>query len=361
MSGESYTKESEILEYYEKNKFKNDDDIIKFLEDCLNVIEANITIREAFTNIDLEFTKKFKKHEQSKIRSLFFLAEKMIKTSDNCRFLFYRNALENFPDENYLFILSLWNNIRLTLYFEVFKNETSNIIREEYLKIIKDKNSINLFLQKDFLKINSLNLDKSGINQLNIIRNKNSDKSQFILCFYSYIKNPESLLLQFNPNFIKFVEVEHCIPKKWKKHWNNEVYEFNFEDVKSYLVNYNFDTLNKLESKNIRDLIYMRNKDIELPQDESPDEDCIIEFIGNKWLLHSANNKKASNNNWLNKKERIFENDEVFKFPNNEDKLVGFKIYKDTNFTFKEIIDRSFKITNEIITNFEKNWDNQQL
>ena len=69
-------------------------------------------------------------------------------------------------------------------------------------------------------------------------------------------------------------------------------------------------------------------------------------------MIHSSDNKKGSNSSWDDKKTKVFENTKALKFPDNDDKLAGYKLY--TNFTYSEILDRSLRISNKIVEDFQK-------
>jgi uncharacterized protein with ParB-like and HNH nuclease domain len=350
LSGHGFTKESDMLEYFEMNNFKSDDDIIKFLEDCKRVIQANLIVREALEPTST-FVGKFKKSEQNKVRAILLLCEKMFKASDNSRFLYYRNALENYtPTSNYPFVMSLWNNIRLTVFQEIFVSESSNIVREEYLKVIKSQASLNSFIKTDYIKTNHITLYYTASYQLNFISNKNPDKIQLLLSLYSYFMDYNTLVNTQSNLFLKHVEVEHCIPKKWKKNWTKA--KFNFDDAENYLNNYNYKQFTPaIEFNNIKQIIIGKGPELELPDDEAPGQNCILEFIGNKWMIHSSDNKKGSNLSWQEKRTRVFENTKALKFPDNDDPLAGYKLYNE--FTFAEILDRSLRICNKIVEEFQ--------
>jgi uncharacterized protein with ParB-like and HNH nuclease domain len=351
LSGQGYTKEPDMLEHFEKHNFKTDDDIINFLEDCLRIIKANLTIREALEPTS-PFVNKFQKAEQNKVRAILLLCEKMFKSSDNSRFLFYRNALENYtPNTFYPFITSIWNNIRLTLYQEIFISETSNVVREEYLRIIKTQASLDSFIRMDYIRTNNLSLLSHASYQLNLISNKNPDKIQLILSVYSYFMDYNTLVNTQNNLFLKHVEVEHCIPKKWKKNWSTA--KFKFADAVTYLDNYNYNSNTpSIEFNNIKQIISGIGQELELPENEAPAQNCLLEFVGNKWMIHSSDNKKGSNLSWKDKKTKVFENTKALKFPDNDDKLAGYKLYND--FTYTEILDRSLRICNKIVEDFQK-------
>jgi uncharacterized protein with ParB-like and HNH nuclease domain len=351
LSGQGFTKESDMLEYFEKQNFKTDDDIIKFLEDCLRIIKANLTIREALEPTS-SFVNKFKKTEQNKVRAILLLCEKMFKSSDNSRFLFYRNALENYtPNTFYPFITCIWNNIRLTLYQEIFISETSNLVREEYLRIIKTQASLNSFIKTDYIKTTDISLLSAASYQLNLISNKNPDKIQLILSVYSYFMDYNTLVNTQNNLFLKHVEVEHCIPKKWKKNWSTA--KFKFQDAVTYLENYDYKSNTpSIEFNNLKQIISGKGQELEFPENEAPGQNCILEFVGNKWMIHSSDNKKGSNSSWDDKKTKVFENTKALKFPDNDDQLAGYKLY--VNFTYSEILDRSLRISNKIVEDFQK-------
>ena len=87
---------------------------------------------------------------------------------------------------------------------------------------------------------------------------------------------------------------------------------------------------------------------------QAKQKDTLIQFIGNKWVIHSASNIKAKNYNLNEKKER-FKPNHFVKIPSNTNDRTGLDIYSD--FSYKEIITRSLTIINDIFENFYNNWD----
>jgi hypothetical protein len=84
-------------------------------------------------------------------------------------------------------------------------------------------------------------------------------------------------------------------------------------------------------------------------------EDTLLEFIGNKWILHASSNISASNESFQIKKDKYYFKDAIIKIPSNDQIKTGISSYD--NFTFKDILRRSFEISNSIALNFNKNWN----
>tara|TARA_B100000787_G_C15958865_1_gene192301 strand:- start:85 stop:501 length:417 start_codon:yes stop_codon:yes gene_type:complete len=82
-------------------------------------------------------------------------------------------------------------------------------------------------------------------------------------------------------------------------------------------------------------------------------EESIIEFIGNKWVLHAGTNIKTSNNSFDFKKN-CYQDSKWIKIPSNNSEI-GINQFE--KFTFKEVILRSIKLTNSIILKYNYNWD----
>ena len=83
-------------------------------------------------------------------------------------------------------------------------------------------------------------------------------------------------------------------------------------------------------------------------------EESLIEFIGNKWVLHAGTNIQTSNHDFELKKSK-YQEEKWIKIPSNNNEI-GINQYE--SFTFKEIITRTLILINNIVKNYKTNWDN---
>ena len=80
----------------------------------------------------------------------------------------------------------------------------------------------------------------------------------------------------------------------------------------------------------------------------------IIEYIGNKWVLHSGSNIRTGNKEFKVKKD-IYNDTKYIKIPTNHNELIGLDNYQQ--FGYKEILERSLIILHGITEDFHNSWD----
>jgi hypothetical protein len=145
------------------------------------------------------------------------------------------------------------------------------------------------------------------------------------------------------------------VPKAWKANWGQFKYTnqslLDLLDSKTSEVNnFNFELfVREIKSKESLEL-----KDYTTaPKNQ---EDTIIEFIGNKWVLHAATNIQASNDSFEDKKRKHYSRDVIIKIPTNDQPNVGINSF--SSFDYVLLINRSIAIANTIAVGFKKDWRN---
>jgi hypothetical protein len=186
-----------------------------------------------------------------------------------------------------------------------------------------------------------------------LIHNNDNTESKFVIYFYAFLQN-HSVLYSFSPIQYKTSHLEHLVPKAWRYAWSefayshDDVINFVSEEISNYQ-NFNGELfLKEIQSKEsleLKEYTTMPNKQ----------EDTLLEFIGNKWILHSSSNISASNDSFHRKKEKIYIKETIVKIPSNDQEKTGISAF--SNFTFKDILTRSFEISEAIAVNFNKNWN----
>ena len=351
LMGRDFNDESSILREIENSFLENSDDVIQFLKDCIRVSDANLVLNTSLHDPNV-FISKYDKKDQGKVRALFVLAEKMIQASAASRYLFYRNAYVNYDKSKgeYPFAMCLWNNIRLTVWTEIYSALPPNSTRESYIKQLSETNTVNDLLKKNFFQVHQLkyHLKNSPSTHLNLMKFNNSEKGRLLLAFYSFLSDFSYFTKKLNPIYLNYAEIEHLMPKKWRKNWSNSTFTNN--DVLDFIDTLNQNKYPEIDLEKFKQSMLVLGSEIELNQSEKHDSNCILEFIGNKWLLLSGDNKRGQNKSFDAKKNLIFSNGDCIKLPSNNDPIAGFELYNA--FTFKEIIERSLGISCKIIRDF---------
>jgi len=347
MAGDDITKEEEFLQKFESHYLNQGDDrIIQFVDEALEVIKF-YSIMNNWVD-DNDYIESFSTIEQPRIRSLFHLLKRTLAVSDNCRFLlFYMVRKVNFTkSQNGKMANWIWGLIKYIFIEEVLENIKSNMLRVRIMDLIKEGVHLD-----NIDKVMNFEIQNNSFYKL--IHNNDNSESKFVLYFYAFLKNHQ-VLYSFAPVQYKNSHLEHLAPKAWKAGWSDFVYSNDdiIEFVSSQISNFpniNGDLfLKELQSKENLEL-----KDyVTAPLKQ---EDTLLEFIGNKWILHAASNISASNDSFQVKKEKYYLKDGIIKIPSNDQDKTGISNFN--SFSYKDVILRSFEISASISISFEKNWN----
>ena len=164
-----------------------------------------------------------------------------------------------------------------------------------------------------------------------------------------------------NPLQYKYEQLEHFFPAKWEKNWNNS--QFSKSDIYQFLRNlenkqkhFTYSSLARNENGIPHIFNEIRQKEtLELLKDDSKQKDTLLQFIGNKWVIHAPHNIGASNKSF-DEKIKEYKTQNEIKLPvNNNKEGIGFDRYK--KFGYEEIILRSLIIIDGIFKSFESEWD----
>jgi hypothetical protein len=353
IKGDDITKEDEFIELFESLYLDGDKKIISFLNSAITVFSFYKTIHTSLDANNTFIRNYFKKEEQEKVKALFRLLIQAINVSDNSRFILFHILIKNpnYHETNYIIIQSIWNLIRYVLHEEVYRNKKSNIIRTEYLSRIR-KSYEKTFQFNDSSEIINFEFNKS-FNYL--IKSTNNSEAMFILYFQAYLNEFNSLTTH-SPKQYNKSHLDHLFPRAWKSSW--KAMEYTLNDVSDYILELKKATpelFSKIDCDQfILDIKNSENFEL-LNYTTSPQrqEESIIEFIGNKWVLHAGTNIKTSNNSFDFKK-KLYQDSKWIKIPSNNSEIGVNQFEK---FTFKEVILRSIKLTNSIILKYNFNWD----
>lgn len=353
INGDDITKEEDFIDLFSNSFLNGDKYIISFLEQTIHIFEFFRILSSSLDSKNSFITNYFEKHEQDKVKALLQLLKQALSISDNSRFLlFYAlRKLSNYKEDNYVLVQTIWNIIRYVYYDEVYKSLKSNIVRTDYLELIKSIESGSRKIN-DSSVISTFSHNKS-LN--NLLKTLNNSEAKFVIYLYTYLNNYSSLI-SHSPNQYQKSHLDHLFPRAWKSEWKDKNYkqkeildfikELKVEEPNLFK-NISFDQfyLDIENSENFELLTYTTSPVRQL--------DSLIEFIGNKWVLHAGTNIKTSNNNFEFKKLE-YEDEKWVKIPANSDDL-GLNKYDE--FTYKEIIVRSLKLANGIISKIQNPWD----
>jgi len=354
INGDDITKEDAFIEIFSKKYLVTDKSIISFLDETLKIFEFFRFLSSSLDEKNIFISDYFKPSEQDKVKALFQLLKQTLEISDNSRFLLFY-ALRKYPNyqrSNYVLIQAIWNIIRYVYYEEIFKSVKSNRIRNYYLDLIKKLNSGEQTIN-DATEVNKFTHLKTI---QNLIKSVNNSESKFVIYLYTYLNNYSSLI-SYSPSQYKKSHLDHLFPKAWKSDWSDKTYtkdevlEYLEELLKSNpslfeLISHSQLILDVKSSESLELISYVTSPYRQV--------DSLVEYIGNKWVLHAGTNIKTSNNNFEFKRNK-YQDDKWIKVPANSDDLVGMNVYD--SWSYKEILLRSLYIVNGIISNIKVQWD----
>lgn len=350
ISGADITDENEFIEVFSKNYLKSDETILKFLEETISVQKFY-----SFLDSSLDSTNYFldnyvpKEYSKDQIKALFEVLKRSIVLSSNSRFLLFHliRKQTSFKEGSNEIILGIWDIVRLVFLYEVFLSRKSNLIRTDFMDLIKKINAKEISFG-GIIDPNDENFKIKGKSILNVLKTDDNVEAKFLLYLFSY-KNDHNSLISGSVDQYKKSELDHLWPRAWKACWADKTY--SREEVISYIesldhskydfINFNLliPELNNLEDLELKDYTTMPFKS----------SNTLIEFIGNKWVLHAGTNCGTGNSDFYNKFEK-YHDDNWIKIPRNQDVEVGIDKYSD--FNYMNVIERSLFIVNGILKNF---------
>ena len=348
IAGDDITKEEDFLSTFEGLYLnQGDDKLIQFANEALEVIKF-YNLMNNWVSDKNDFIDGFPLDEKSKIQSLLHLLKRTLDVSDNCRFLlFYMVRNVNFTKSQKGIMANwIWGLIKYVFIEEVLENIKSNTLRVKIMDIIKAGIALD-----NIEKVKNYEIQNNSFYKL--IHNNDNSESKFVLYFYAYLAN-HSVLYSYSSIQYKNSHLEHLAPKAWKTGWGEFTYstEEVIRFIESIISNYKGINgelfIKEIQSKETLDL-----KDYTTAPNKQ--EDTLLEFIGNKWILHAGSNISAGNESFTIKKEKYYMKDAIIKIPSNDHPKTGILSFQ--TFTFKDIILRSFEISNSISENFNKSWN----
>ena len=278
--------------------------------------------------------------------------------SSNSRFLLFKIISDSYSQSTtelneYKLIQEIWCLVRIVFIEECLNSEKSNIIRNNILKIIKDQQenaSWNLQTYFHDRQKSEYSISKNTLNE--VLQSKNNEESKFVIYLYCYLNEFETLSSR-NPGQYKFNQLEHFFPTSWQRNWSNK--NFTKEEIYSYIKDeidmQDFPNINK---DNILDEVKLKENLELVDAVNHKQKESLLQFIGNKWVMHASTNIIASNKEFAEKKT-IYQDTNILKLPKNDNEKIGLNQYED--FTYKEIITRSLRIIDGIFGKFYNTWE----
>jgi hypothetical protein len=349
ISGDDITKEDIFLDKFETIYLKGGDQrILEFIEETLKVINFLSVMNDCLGDKNKFINKNnFDAKDVEKVKALFHLLKRTISISDNSRFLLFymiRNIELNKSSASMLTDW-IWGLIRYIFIEEVIENTKSNILRIKIMEIISNKYSLD-----DLEKVTKFDVKSNSF--LKLILNTDNEESKLVLYLHAFLENYK-VLTSYASDQYKNSHLEHLVPKAWKANWdsikytNKSLIDF-LESKVPKVVEFNFELfvreIKSKESLELKDYTTAPNKQ----------EDTLIEFIGNKWVLHASTNIQAGNESFQDKKKKYYSKDVIIKIPTNDQPKIGMNSY--STFEYRSIVERSIEIATSIATRFHNSW-----
>ena len=333
--------------------------------------------------------------DKEKVKAILTVLQILLKGYKNTLYLII-NLIYHYNDEdaknNYSLIQGIWSILRISYYKNLFEGEPSNIVRSDFNLLIRDyankkpviysnlifhlydlsknensqgsskfdfdsketisETSSNLFKFKNLEFVNNgKNLkyvfSKSLDSTSSILNTEDNFKSKLILYLYCLLTNYSSINA-YSKDQHDGMNVEHIFPRAWKNHWSDKRYKT--EDVLNYLRNNNETSLLNSVSNSSVEFELKDYSTIPFIQEE-----CLIEWIGNKLILNGTRNKRIKNEKYKYKLSEGYTESGAIVLPRIKTEKLKLN---DSEFDYQSILDRSIHILDTINDRFfSENWD----
>jgi uncharacterized protein with ParB-like and HNH nuclease domain len=346
-----------------EDRFASPDGVDLFLSDVKNICEF---LNGIYTPVDsanklISVTSRQKKHKGIANLQLLRLS---LKCSDNARYMvcYVARKLEINQDNIELIMKYLYDVTRAVIYYDIYTGSKSNEVRTNFIDVIQkiedEESSIkfdNFLKEKDWAEMDDPTFD------YNLLHTLNSDYANLLLSFYQFHKSPE-IFVNGSAQQYKEFENEHMLPIKWMEHNHSKEYTLGqIEAIQSDLlgrkkefVNFDVELMNG-RLKTLSSKILLRKYDRD-DKKRHTQENTLIQFIGNKWIITGPTNSSLGNDSFVKKKNKASEfigSNRLF-IPNDTDEL-GLSHYTDWDCV--SIMNRSFKLVDKIKGDFKKDWN----
>lgn len=391
--GQEISGDNEYLANFESLYLNSEDKLFQFFSSIKRMLRFFNGINNFEESV---FINNFSNNrEREKVKAILTVLQILLKGYKNTLYLVI-NLIHHYNDEdiknNYSLIQGIWSILRISYYKNLFEGEPSNIVRSDFNLLIRDyankkpviysnlifhlydlskteKNRDSSVSSSDsnefdsenvsnLFKFKNLKFDNNGKNlkyvfsksldsTSSLLNSEDNIKSKLILYLYCLLTNYSSINA-YSKDQHDGMNVEHIFPRAWKNHWSDKKYKK--EEVLNYLRNINEPLfLNSVSNSSIE----FELKDY----NTTPfiQEECLIEWIGNKLILNGIRNKRIKNESYKYKFSEGYNEAGAIVLPRiKSEKLM----LNDSEFDFRTILDRSIHILDTINERFfTDNWD----
>lgn len=419
------TREDSYVEFFETQFLDRDilDDffikstyILKFIND---ITDARNSSTRDWINSGTYTAMGISQDKKNRATALLIIMNEVLKSSKASRHLLIHLLYENNPKTQMVTVLSgIWNIIKITISNDFIfgyiprdvrrkTNKINELIKSADTELRHDKyqwNNIYTRLQENdgyyplenppeessdqdlnteqelddaesedtssqllIDKFDSETIPKEFVNSgVEYLATKNNDVSKIFLYLYAYLIDVDSFIYQ-NSEYFDEYQLEHVFPRNWKK-WESKQYNTNdvkdyINDIKDHYLYFKFNP-NWLNEDSIIDFelkqpVKQANNRLKYNQQEN----SLIEWIGNKMVLHYKDNISESNKEFDLKQENL-NSTNYLTIPNYNSDIYASLNHVDikncNDWDYKTIIRRSFDILDKIFKEIyfsRNNWD----
>lgn len=362
--------EAEYIHFFTENYLKKFDDLKAFFEQIFWTLDFYIDLK--LLNVD-KFD--YNDDERQKVKSILYVFNRFLKTYNNPNILLLNVLSQINPNQkahNYIIIQCIWSILMLSYVENIFNGKPPNKVRNSFLSINKREGSNIKYYQnlifnilnertnnskEEFYDLASVVKENNKIKfryntkQLgdtsNLLNTKNNSDATCILNLYTLITEHKKFIV-YSQDEIGKSHLEHIFPRAWKKAWSFKKY--NKEDIAKFVSE-------DCDEKKIANSI-LDSDSFELIDYDKKNyiqNDCLIEWIGNKLILNGKKNIIATNDSF-GTKAGIYKEYGKILLPSIDSSEM--KINLNGEFNAHTIVERSFKIVRKLSNSYlNMNWD----
>ena len=343
--------------------FASPDGVDLFLKDVKSICDF---LNAIYTPVDSanKLINHVSRSKRSKAIANLQLLRLALKCSDNARYMVYYigRKVEVSSTNSDLIMNFLYDVTKAVLFFDIYKGSKSNDVRTNFLDVVQkldDKNSGLEF--ENFIEEKDWNEMDDPSDDFNLLHTLNSDYANLIISFYQYNKKEEVFVNGSDRQYKEF-ENEHMLPVKWLEKNANKEYSLDQIEKELILIENTPTKYPNIEVEllcgRLRTLsgkILLRKYDVN-DKKRHLQENTLIQFIGNKWIITGPTNSSLGNDTFNEKKDKAkkFLNENRLFIPTMHDEL-GLDKYDE--WTYVDIIKRSFHLLNSVKGVYKKGWD----
>jgi uncharacterized protein with ParB-like and HNH nuclease domain len=330
----AYTKDDERVVMVEglltNNARSKDENIDSFLTEIERVLHffQDYIIDDDFISTYAKIIPKPTAREKNKAEQLMKLVRLCIKTSKNSLLLtFYiaRKSDVRKPENSNDFLQPMFNLVKYTVLKDINLDESSNTMRTLFVDLIYSIEKRELDKMNFYFK-QSDRISTKGVS-INLLLNENPNYNKLVLLFTQFLSNYEELRSIDSNALISANNLEHFYPLSWSANWK-KIEKIHIQD-----------SINKIENVHLKVSINAELDSLCLIGD-GKEKGSVLQFLGNKVLIHGSDNKSLGNSSFEKKVEKLTKPN-VYLIP----VLEGSDFLKSTEFNVEDIMTRNALIT----------------